>query len=275
MRGDPPSLIIISYTFLLYTAIYSTRYQTDPKTVMIMLWISTSCLTNSPLDVALENIGSLTRGVEIVDGGKHYVSNHELLESYPYKYAIFLKQLDINPASIIEPIREAAVDVIRQRFSVAAEVGAQVIIHPGYVTFPTDLPRARQQLSRSLTELMISAQNLGITFMVRNAGKTDLALLRRPDELSSMSIVPLSLDIGNAHQNNCLEEFLYDGASRYVCLYDNNGSTPEHLDIGKGTIDFSLVSEAMNSNGAVGVLEMPTYRRAYDAIKALRRFNIG
>ncbi|MCL2460377.1 MAG: sugar phosphate isomerase/epimerase, partial [Euryarchaeota archaeon] len=202
-------------------------------------------------------------------------SNHELLESYPYKYAIFLKQLDINPASIIEPIREAAVDVIRQRFSVAAEVGAQVIIHPGYVTFPTDLPRARQQLSRSLTELMISAQNLGITFMVRNAGKTDLALLRRPDELSSMSIVPLSLDIGNAHQNNCLEEFLYDGASRYVCLYDNNGSTPEHLDIGKGTIDFSLVSEAMNSNGAVGVLEMPTYRRAYDAIKALRRFNIG
>jgi sugar phosphate isomerase/epimerase len=242
---------------------------------MIMLWISTSCLSNSPLDVALENIGSLTRGVEIVDGGKHYVSNHELLESYPYKYVIFLKQLDINPASIIEPIREAAVDVINQRFSLAAEIGAQVVIHPGYVTFPIDLPRARQQLSRSLTELMISAQNLGITFMVRNAGKTDLALLRRPDELSSMGMVPLSLDIGNAYQNNCLEEFLYEGASRYVCLYDNNGSTPEQLDIGKGTIDFSLVSEAMRANGATGVLEMPTYRRAYDAIKALRRFDIG
>jgi sugar phosphate isomerase/epimerase len=267
-------LIIISYTFLLYTAIDSIRY-TDPKTVMIMLWISTSCLTNSPLDVALENIGSLTKGVEIVDGGKHYIQNHELLGSYPYKYAFNLKHLDINPASIIEPIRKAAVDVIRQRFSIAAEFGAQVVIHPGYVSFLEDLPKARQQLSRSLTELMISGQELGITFMVRNAGNTELALLRKPDELSSMSIIPLSLDIGNAHQNNCLEDFLYEGASRYVCLYDNNGSTPEHLDIGRGTIDFSLVAEAMRANGAVGVLEMPTYRRAYDAIKALRRFDIG
>ena len=240
-----------------------------------MLWISTSCLTNSPLDITLESIGSLTRGVELVDGGKHYIQNHEILESYSYKYAFFLKQLDINPASIIEPIRQAATQTIKQRFAIAAELGAHVIIHPGYVTFPTDLPEARQQLSRSLTELMISAQDMGITFMVRNTGRSDLVLLRKPDELASMSMVPLSLDIGNAYQNNCLEDFLYEGASRYICLYDNNGSTPEHLDIGKGTIDFTFVAKAMHANGAIGVVEMPTYRRAYDAIKALRRFDIG
>jgi len=257
---------------LLYTAIDCISTKTEG---LLMLWISTSCLTNSPLDVALEKIGSLTKGVEIVDGGKHSIQNHELLESFPYKYVFFLKHLDINPASVIEPIREAAVDVIKQRFSIATEIEAQVVIHPGYVTFPTDLPKAKQQLSRSLTELMISAQNLGISFMVRNAGNTDLALLRKPDELSSISTVPLSLDIGNAHQNNCLDEFLYEGASRYMCIYDNDGTTPEHLDIGRGTIDFALVSEAMRANGAVGVLEMPTYRRAYDAIAALRRFDIG
>lgn len=247
----------------------------DPKTVIIILWISTSCLTNSPLDIALESIGSLTKGIEIVDGGKHYIRKYDILESYPYKYAFFLKHFDINPASTIEPIRQAAIDTIKQRFSIAAEIGAHVIIYPGYVTFSVDLLEAKQQLSRSLTELMISAQDMGVTFMVRNTGRSDLSLLRTPDELASLSMVPLSLDIGNAHQNNCLEDFLYEGASRYICLYDNNGSTSEHLDIGKGTIDFSRVSHGMRANGATGVLEMPTYQRAYEAMKALRRFDIG
>jgi sugar phosphate isomerase/epimerase len=240
-----------------------------------MLWISTSCLTDSPLDIALESIGSLTKGVEIVDGGKHYIQKYDVLESYSYKYAFYMKQFDINPASIIEPIRRAAIGVIKQRFFIAAEVGAHVIIHPGYVTFSMDLPGARQQLSRSLTELMISAQDLGVTFMVRNTGKSELSLRRKPNELPSLSMVPLSLDIGNAHRNNCLGEFLYEGASRYICLYDNNGSTSQHLDIGKGTIDFSRISKGMRANGATGVLEMPTYRRAYEAMKALRRFDIG
>ena len=240
-----------------------------------MLWISTSCLIESPLDVALENIGSLTRGVEIVDGGKHHIPNQELLESYPYKYTFFLKHMDLNPASVNEPIRRASTKIILQRFALAGEMGAQVVFHPGYVTYLTDIPEARQQLTRSLTELTAAAQDFGISFMLRNAGPSDLALLRRPEELGTMSMVPLSLDIGNAHRNKCLTKFLYDGASRYMCLYDSNGSTPEHLDIGKGTVDFTLVAESMHANGAIGVLEMPTYRRAYDAIKALRRFNIG
>jgi len=243
-----------------------------------MLWISTSCLKNSPLDIALENIGLLTKGVEIVDGGKHFIQEYDIydvLESYPYKYAFFLKQFDINPASVIEPIRKAATEVIKQRFVIAAELGARVIMYPGYVSFSGDLSKARQQLSRSLTELMSSAQDLGITFMVRNTGRSHLSLLRKPSELASLSMVPLSLDIGNAHQNNCLHDFLYEGASRYICLYDNNGFTSEHLDIGKGTIDFSRVSKGMHANGATGILEMPTYQRAYEAMKALRRFDIG
>lgn len=240
-----------------------------------MLWISTSCLTNSPLDIALESLGSLTKGIEIIDGGKHYIPKYDILESYSYKYSFFLKQFDINPASIIEPIRKAAIDAIKQRFLIAAEIGAHVIIHPGYVTFSVDLAEARQQLSRSLTELMISAQDLGITFMVRNSGRSELSLLRKPSELASLSMVPLSLDIGHAYQNNCLDNFLYEGASRYICLYDNDGSTSEHLDIGRGTIDFSRVSKGMHANGATGVVEMPTYRRAYEAMKALRRFDIG
>jgi sugar phosphate isomerase/epimerase len=229
----------------------------------------------SPLDVALENIGSLTRGVEIVDGGKHHIQNQELLESHPYKYTFFLKHMDLNPASVNEPIRRASTKMILERFALAAEIDAQVVFHPGYVTYLTDISKARQQLTRSLTELTAAAQDFGISFMLRNAGPSDLALLCHPKELGTMSMAPLSLDIGNAHRSKCLAEFLYDGASRYVCLYDNDGSTPGHLDIGKGTVDFRLVAESMHANGAIGVLEMPTYRRAYDAIKALRHFNIG
>ena len=50
-----------------------------------MLWISTTCMRETPLDIALESLGSLTRGIEIVDGGVHRIPAVSLLESFPYK----------------------------------------------------------------------------------------------------------------------------------------------------------------------------------------------
>jgi len=240
-----------------------------------MLWISTRCLKDSPLEVALESLGSLTRGVEIIDGGAHRIPSVSLLESYPYRYSIRVPQLDINPASILEPVRQASVAAITERFSAAAEVNADVIINPGYLTAPSEFALARRQLSRSGQDLINAAEQYGIRFLFRNTGRWQNYLLRTPEDLTMVSQVPLALDIGHAHVNGCLPQFLHDGASRYQYLYDCKGISEEHLEIGQGSIHFAPVAAAMYAHGARGVVDVPTYRGAYNSIRALRHFGIG
>ncbi|PKL59357.1 MAG: xylose isomerase, partial [Methanomicrobiales archaeon HGW-Methanomicrobiales-4] len=83
------------------------------------------------------------------------------------------------------------------------------------------------------------------------------------------------LDIGHAHVNGCLPQFLHDGASRYHYLYDCKGISEAHLEIGQGSIHFAPVATAMYAHGARGVVDVPTYRGAYNSIRALRHFGIG
>ena len=240
-----------------------------------MLWISTRCLKDSPLDVTLESLGSLTRGIEIVDGGAHRIPSVSLLESFPYRYSIRLPQLDINLASILEPVRQASVAVIVERFTFAAEVSADVIVNPGFLTSPGDFALARRQLSRSSQDLLHAAKQYGVRFLFRNTGRWQNYLLRTPDDLGLVSQVPLALDIGHAHVNGCLPRFLHDGASRYTYLYDCKGISEEHLEVGQGSINFSTIAASMYAHGAQGVVDVPTYRAAYNSIRALREFGVG
>ena len=240
-----------------------------------MLWISTRCLKDSPLEVTLENLGSLTRGVEIVDAGAHRIPSVSLLESFPYRYSIRLPHLDINLASILEPVRQASVAATVERFTFAAEVQADVIVNPGYLTAQSDFALARRQLSRSSKDLIQTADEYGVRFLLRNTGRWANYLLRTPEDLGMVSQVPLALDIGHAHANGCLPQFLHDGASRYLYLYDCKGISEDHLEVGQGSINFSTIAAAMYAHGAQGVVDVPTYRSAYNSIRALREFGIG
>nr|WP_319540377.1 TIM barrel protein [uncultured Methanospirillum sp.] len=240
-----------------------------------MLWISTRCLKDSPLEVTLENLGSLTRGVEIIDGGAHRIPSVSLLESFPYRYSIRLPQLDINLSSILEPVRQASVAVVVERFTFAAEVNADVIVNPGYLTSSSEFAQARKQLSRSSRDLIQAADEYGVRFLIRNTGRWSKYLLRTPEDLGMVSQVPLALDIGHAHANGCLPQFLHDGASRYMYLYDCKGISEDHQEVGQGSINFSTIATAMYAHGAQGVVDVPTYRGAYNSVRALREFGIG
>ena len=240
-----------------------------------MLWISTRCLKDAPLEVTLESLGSLTRGIEIIDGGLHRIPSISLLESFPYRYSIRIPQLDINPASIHEPLRQSSVGVIIERFALAAEVSADIIVNPGYISSLPEFALARRQLARSAQDLLQAANEYGVRFLFRNSGRWENYLLRTPEDLTMISQVPLALDIGHAHVNGCLPQFLHEGVSRYHYLYDCKGISEEHLEIGQGSINFAPVATAMYAQGAQGVVDVPTYRAAYNSMRALRHVGIG
>ena len=239
-----------------------------------MLWISTTCMRDTPLEVVLESLGSLTRGIEIVDGGIHRIPAASLLESFPYRYMIRLPHREINPASILEPVRQASVAVIVERFAFASEVGAEVVVDPGYYFSSGDLPYAKSQLARSCNDLLQAADEYGVRFLFRNMGRRDGNLVRYPDDLNRITQIPLALDIGHAHVNGCLPNFIQEAASRCFYLYDCREFSEEHLEIGKGSIHFDQVAAGMFANGARGVIDDRSFRAAHTSLVALRRFGI-
>ena len=78
------------------------------------------------------------------------------------------------------------------------------------------------QLTRSLTELSAAAREYGVSFSVENMGDWEYFFLKTPEELPLIEGYNFTLDVGHAHQNHYLKEFLAVPAQHYH-LHDNDG----------------------------------------------------
>lgn len=232
-------------------------------------------MRDTPLDIPLESLGSLTRGVEVADGGVYRIPATTLLESFPYHYMIRLPQRDINLSSILEPVRQAAVAVITERFESASEVGAEVVVVPGLFSAKAVLSFAKRQLARSSVDIIKAVDEYGVRFLLRNMGRKKGNIVRYPEVLNLITRIPLALGIGHAYMNGCLPGFLYESASRCFYLYDCREFPKEYLEIGKDSIDFEQVATGMFANGARGVIDSQTFRAAHNSLITLLRFGIG
>lgn len=99
----------------------------------------------------------------------------------------------INIASVFEPIRRASIDVTLDCISVAAEIGADVVLHPGYYAWEQERCFARQQFDKSNRELSNAAEGLSLTFYFENMGDMDYFILWTSDELDLIEIPGLHL----------------------------------------------------------------------------------
>lgn len=235
-----------------------------------MYGISTFCLHHEPLSSALETIAPLTDHIEVMDDGLHYLENAEPLLSYSMHFSIHAPSRGTNLASLLEPIRRASVEVMAQTFSLAGEVNASVVIHPGYFAWAEEREKAERQLTQSLADLSRCAKEYSVSFFVENMGNWDYFLLKNPDELSIIGNTGFALDVGHAHQNHCLPKFLAYPARHYH-VHDNDGSEDSHVAIGKGTIDFLPVMKTIIKSGITPVIEVATFEGVQESIRALQR----
>jgi len=237
-----------------------------------MFGVSTFCLHSESLTSALDKISSVSDHIEVMDEGLHFLESAEVLMSYSKKFSIHAPSRGTNIASLLEPIRQASVDVIAQCIRIAAEVNAGVVVHPGYFAWAEERQKAEQQLRTSLSELSYIGKEFSVQYLVENMGNWDYFFLKTPDELSLIGDTPFALDVGHAHQNHCLEEFLGVPASHYH-LHDNNGKEDSHLPIGEGTIDFKPVIKAVHKNGIIPVIEVATMEGVLKSIDVLTTLN--
>jgi sugar phosphate isomerase/epimerase len=237
-----------------------------------MFGISTFCFHKESLTTALEKISPFTDYIEVMDEGLHYLDSAEPLLSYSHRFSIHAPCRGTNIASLLEPIRRASVEVIEQCFCIAAEVNAGVVVHPGYFAWAEERTKAERQLGVSLGDLTRLRKEYSVSFYVENMGNWDYFLLKTPDELSLIGDTPLALDVGHAHQNCCLFEFLSFPAGHYH-LHDNNSKEDSHVAVGEGTIDFNPVMKAVQKNTITPVIEVATFDGVQKSIRALTRFN--
>jgi sugar phosphate isomerase/epimerase len=235
-----------------------------------MFGVSTCCLHHLPLPSALEEIGAITDTVEVVDEGLHFLKNTDVLESHNFRYFIHAPARTVNIASQLRPIRRASVEVIVQCFDIAAEVGAGVVVHPGYCAWQEEREEAIGEFSRSLEELKSAAAERSVTFFVENMPNWGHFFLRTPDELSLLDGVGLALDVGHAHTNGCLEHWLEYPAAHFH-LHDNDGKEDTHNAVGDGSIDFAPVMDAVRKNtDATPILEVTTFEGVKRSIEILK-----
>lgn len=232
-----------------------------------MYGISTYALTTSPLTEALDRISELTGYAEIMDEGCHFLRSSEPLQSYSLRYTIHAPSRSVNIASTLEPIRKASVEVIEDCFAIAADVGADVVVHPGYFAWETEKERAKRQFYRSIGELSAMADEHSIKYYVENMA-WEYFLLRTPDELPLPDGVGFALDVGHAHIVDCLPEFLKKHIDHFH-LHDNDGSTDTHLAVGAGTIDFAAVMKTVGASGLDPVIEVGSIEGAIESLIVL------
>ena len=123
-----------------------------------MIGISTYCLIEEPLVEALDRLSTHVGFLEAMDEGLHSVTSPELFGSYSAAFSIHAPFHGLNIASVFEPIRTASVGVITGCFAVAAEIGAPVVLHPGYFAWENERELADRQFRQSLRELNAAAR---------------------------------------------------------------------------------------------------------------------
>jgi len=235
-----------------------------------MFGVSTYCLLGEPLNEALDRISGITDLIEVVDEGRHFVTDASLFENYSGDFILHAPYHGMNIACLFESIRKASVEVMTDCFSVAADIGAHVVLHPGYFAWEQERELAHRQFGKSLQELRDAARELSVTFYFENMGDMNFFNLRTPKDLALIEDVGFALDVGHANLNHCLTGFLDVGID-HMHIHDNDGKKDTHSPVGEGEIDFPPVIAALQSNRSTSVIEVKTFDGVLKSIDVLER----
>ncbi len=237
-----------------------------------MFGVSTYCLLEEPLNDALDRVSCITDFIEVMDEGPHFVTDASLFESYSGDFILHAPYHGINIACPFETIRRASVEVMIDCFSTASDIGARVVLHPGYFAWEQERELARRQFGKSLTELRDAANELSVTFYFENMGDMNFFNLRTPDDLVLIGDIGFALDVGHANLNHCLAGFLEVGIS-HMHIHDNDGRRDTHSPVGEGEINFLPVIAALQSNRSTSVIEVKTFSGVLKSIEVLERIS--
>jgi sugar phosphate isomerase/epimerase len=179
----------------------------------------------------------------------------------------------------VEDIRAAASRELERQCALLADVGAErVVVHP-WATVPPYLEPEPilEALSRTLSELEATAEQIGVILMVENMGGR---LFGQPEILGGVldahPEVRFVLDTGHAREHagpHGIESFVRRLGSRlsHVHAHDvGEGGGDPHSGIGEGIIDWATAVQALRGAGFDGTVTIEVFEGGKEAILASR-----
>ena len=223
------------------------------------------CL-GEPFNRMVKRLGTMdTKYIEILDDGTHQLDKKrvatlkEASKSYGLEYSLHAPFADVNIASPIKPMLNAAMKRLKQSIESANAMNAKLwVFHPGQRTgIGQFYPGADfKQNSQSIQQLYKTAEEYGVNIALENLPTKYCFLMNTPQEFMRLykeTNLPIGIvmDLGHANLENQIEPFFNMLADKIIHIHasDNDGADDQHFGIGEGKIDWNWVGQTLKKNG--------------------------
>lgn len=172
----------------------------------------------------------------------------EIFFSYDIDVFLHAPTIDLNPASLNPGIREETARQIRETVDLASKIGAKAITtHPGLIHRLEDRIRdiAKYYSVETLREASQYAKDQGVILSVENMPYRYAYFCNTAQEHAyflDKCNCHGTVDLGHANTTGDPASFLRIENVYYYHLSDNNGSKDQHLPLGQGNLDLSLIN---------------------------------
>jgi len=245
---------------------------------------SSLALVNDPFDWAYDLEGLGFSGWEVVSEGKQQLNDETLskikniAETTDLVLTLHLPFSDLNLASLNHPIWKETIRQMSKCLERASDFVELAVVHPGHLSpLGMQLPEmAWRQNIEGLQAICDFAAEHSIRVGVENMVNMQHVFGKQPGEILGMieslerENAGLTLDIGHANTNGMIDEFLSDmGKVIHVHLHDNKGRSDEHLELGKGNINWKKVVKGLERYNGRVVTEARTVEEGTASLKFL------
>lgn len=233
---------------------------------------------------AIEDAGF--SGWEIVSDGNYRLEDpacnkriRETLASTNLKTTVHAPYGDLNLATLNDPIWRESIRQICTCIEHAADLSDRVTIHPGYMSPVGKLvPQKIWGLQKeALRQIGRVAADHNMTACLENMISMKEFLCRFPEELIGMTEgiegIGMTFDFGHANTVGKVKEFLpYAGRANHIHIHDNHGESDEHLALGEGTINWTVVGrEIAKRYQGIAVIEGRSVEEGKKSLAVFRK----
>lgn len=227
-------------------------------------------MVNFPFSWALGLADLGFDGWEIVSEGRQKITAETLPEvrdviaSAGLKITVHGPFSDLNLASLNDPIWNETIRQIQQCVELSSDFSDVVVVHPGALSpLGSQLPdKAWDRNVEGLRILCDHALDYGVQICLENMPNMEKLLCRTPDELFGMADavgrenMGTTFDAGHANTTKNIPAYLrHKSRITHVHIHDNQGSADQHLEIGRGTIDWEYLLPELKGFEGVMVIE--------------------
>lgn len=184
----------------------------------------------------------------------------EVFDSYDIDVFLHTPTIDLNPASLNQGIREETLKQLNETVDFATKIGAKAITtHPGLIHRLEDRVRNLGMVYsvETLQKANNYAEERGIIFSVENMPNRYAYFCNNAQEhqyFVKECGSHATVDTGHANTTSNPAAFFKMKKIAYYHLNDNDGEKDQHLTLGEGTFDLSLLNGVDN-----GIIELNNY----------------